>query len=88
MDEVPENLTPKEQEYQSADAKHPSEINQVFFSPLQKRAIFCCTLKKKWQDQRMPTDLTPQKWLGDPHQKVPSIEEGRGGDIKWNGPSF
>ena len=61
MDEVPENLTPKELGDQSADTKHPSEISQVFFSSLQKRAIFCSTLKKKWQDQRMPTDLHPQK---------------------------
>ena len=49
-------FNPKEKEDQSADTKHPSEISQVFYSALGKKAFCAAPFRKKRQDQRMPTE--------------------------------
>ena len=57
MDEVHENLIPKKKKIKVL-THNPQKKSQVFYSPLEQRAILCCTIKKKWEDQRMPPDLS------------------------------
>lgn len=70
MDEVPKNLTPKKKKIKVLTQNTPQK-KAKFLLPIKKRAILCCSLQKKWQDQRILTVLPPQN--GDPHQKVSSI---------------